>query len=94
MENNNIALKEALISFLKDFNRAWYSIEEPVALITKHFDLKADNEWWVWITLHTSAWDESMNATKDIDLADLQSTVNWLKNRARIYLHNEFWVDA
>lgn len=44
MENKNVALKEALLNFLKDFDRARYSIEEPVALLTKHFDLKADNE--------------------------------------------------
>ena len=94
MENGNTALRDALLNFLEDFDKARYSIEEPVALLTKHFDLKADSEWWVRIVLHTSDWDVGMNGTRDIDLADLQSTINWLKNRAKVYLHNEFWIDV
>lgn len=94
MENKDTALKEALLAFLEDFNKSRYAIEEPVSLLEKYFDLKTDKEWWTRMILHTSDWDRNMYATKDIDLADLQSTVNWLKNRATICLRNEFWINA
>lgn len=94
MENKNVALKEALLNFLEAFDKSWYAIEEPVTLLSKYFDLKADSKWWVWITLHTQDWDINLNWTQDIDLADLQSTINWLKNRATICLRNEFWINV
>jgi len=36
------AIAETLREFLKHFNRAWYSIEEPVRELEKFFDLTTD----------------------------------------------------
>jgi hypothetical protein len=36
------AIAETLREFLKHFNKAWYSIEEPVRELEKFFDLTAD----------------------------------------------------
>ena len=80
------AIAETLKEFLKHFNRAWYSIEEPVRELEKFFDLTADKNWIVYIFIKTKEWDFSMGYTTDIDLADLQNVVNYLKVKADIYL--------
>lgn len=80
------AIAETLREFLKHFDRAWYSIEEPVRELEKFFDLTADKNWIVYIFIKTKEWDFSMGYTTDIDLADLQNVVNYLKNKADIYL--------
>ena len=80
------AIAETLREFLKHFNKAWYSIEEPVKELEKFFDLTTDWDWIVYIFVKTKEWDFSMGYTIDIDLADLQSVVNYLKVKADIYL--------
>lgn len=82
------AIAETLASFLKHFNRAWYSIEEPVRELDKFFDLTTDENGTVYIFVKTKEWDFPMGYTTDIDLADLQNVVNYIKYKARIYLHN------
>lgn len=80
------AIAEALASFLKHFNRAWYSIEEPVRELDKFFDLATDGNGTVYIFVKTKEWDFPMGYTTDIDLADIQNVVNYLKVKADIYL--------
>lgn len=80
------AIAETLREFLKHFNKAWYSIEEPVKELEKFFDLTADKNWIVYIFIKTKEWDFSMGYTTDIDLADLQNVINYLKFKADIYL--------
>lgn len=80
------AITETLAEFLKHFNRAWYSIEEPVKELEKFFDLTTDWDWIVYIFIKTKEWDFSMGYTTDIDLADLQNVVNYLKVKADVYL--------
>ena len=80
------AIAETLREFLKHFNKAWYSIEEPVRELEKFFDLTADWDWIVYIFVKTKKWDFSMGYTTDIDLADLQNVINYLKFKADIYL--------
>lgn len=80
------AITEALAEFLKHFNRAWYSIEEPVRELEKFFDLTTDENGVVYIFIKTKEWDFSMGYTTDIDLADLQNVINYLKFKADIYL--------
>lgn len=80
------AMAETLREFLKHFNRAWYSIEEPVKELEKFFDLTTDWDWVVYIFVKTKEWDFSMGYTTDIDLADLQNVINYLKFKADIYL--------
>ena len=80
------AIAETLREFLKHFDRAWYSIEEPVRELEKFFDLTADKNWIVYIFIKTKEWDFSMGYTTDIDLADLQNVINYLKFKADIYL--------
>lgn len=80
------AIAETSAEFLKHFNRAWYSIEEPVKELEKFFDLTTDKDGVVYIFIKTKEWDFSMGYTSDIDLADLQSTINYLKVKADVYL--------
>lgn len=80
------AIAETLREFLKHFNRAWYSIEEPVKELEKFFDLTTDWDWVVYIFVKTKEWDFSMGYTTDIDLADLQNVINYLKFKADVYL--------
>ena len=80
------AIAETLASFLKHFNRAWYSIEEPVRELDKFFDLTTDENGTVYIFVKTKEWDFSMGYTTDIDLADIQNVVNYLKVKANVYL--------
>ena len=80
------AIAETLREFLKHFNKAWYSIEEPVKELEKFFDLTTDWDWIVYIFVKTKEWDFSMGYTTDIDLADLQNVINYLKFKADIYL--------
>lgn len=80
------AIAETLAEFLKHFDRAWYSIEEPVRELEKFFDLTTDWDGIVYIFVKTKEWDFSMGYTADIDLADLQNVVNYLKVKANVYL--------
>ena len=80
------AIAETLASFLKHFNRAWYSIEEPVRELDKFFDLTTDENGIVYIFVKTKEWDFPMGYTTDIDLADIQNVVNYLKVKANVYL--------
>lgn len=80
------AITGTLAEFLKHFNRAWYSIEEPVKELEKFFDLTTDENGVVYIFIKTKEWDFSMGYTTDIDLADLQNVVNYLKVKADVYL--------
>lgn len=86
MAKQEEAIAETLREFLKHFNRAWYSIEEPVKELEKFFDLTTDWDWVVYIFVKTKEWDFSMGYTTDIDLADLQNVINYLKFKADIYL--------
>lgn len=88
------AIISAFKSFLCDFAYAFYSIDNPVERLERHFDLVTDKEWYVSITLHTYDWDVYLGSTHDIDLADLQSTINWLKTKAANVLRLQYWFDA
>ena len=80
------AIAEALAEFLERFNRAWYSIKEPKEELEKFFDLQDSWDGIVYIFVKTKEWDFSMGYTMDIDLADLQNVVNYLKVKADVYL--------
>lgn len=80
------AIVNSLTQFLHHFDRARYSIEEPVKELEKFFDLSTDWDGVVYIFIKTKEWDLSMGYTTDIDLADLQSVVNYLKVKANVYL--------
>ena len=54
--------------------------------LEKFFDLTTDWDWIVYIFVKTKEWDFSMGYTTDIDLADLQNVINYLKFKADIYL--------
>lgn len=86
MQKQEKAIAASLAEFLNHFNRAWYSIEEPVKELEKFFDLSTDWDGIVYIYVKTKEGDFSMGYTMDIDLADLQSTVNYLKVKADVYL--------
>ena len=88
------AIISAFKQFLYDFNYAFYSIENPVERLERHFELVSDKEWFVSITLHTYDWDVYLGSTHDIDLADLQSTINWLKSRAANALRLQYNINA
>ena len=72
--------------FLKDFDMARYVIDNPVERLEKYFKLLCDKKWTIHITAHTVAWDIELGNTSDIDLADLQNVIYWLRNRAKNYL--------
>jgi len=80
------AIAETLREFLKHFNRAWYSIKEPKEELEKFFDLQDNWDGIVYIFVKTKEWDFSMGYTTDIDLADIQNVVNYLKVKADVYL--------
>lgn len=88
------AIISAFKSFLYDFTYAFYDIKNPVERLEKHFELITDQDWFVNITLHTYDWDVYLGSTHDIDLADLQSTINWLKTKAANVLRLQYWLDA
>jgi hypothetical protein len=54
--------------------------------LEKFFDLTTDENGVVYIFIKTKEWDFSMGYTTDIDLADLQNVVNYLKVKADVYL--------
>ena len=80
------AIAEALAEFLKHFNRAWYSIEEPAKELEKFFDLQDSWDGIVYIFVKTKEWDFSMGYTMDISLDDIQNMINYLKLKADVYL--------
>ena len=94
MDKQDIAIIESCKWFLKAFDRAWYSIDEPVSLLEKYFDIFTDWDGLTSFYIHTTEWDFTMGYTLDVDIADLQSTVNWLKNRVKNYLRLEYSIDA
>ena len=79
------ATKETLQKFLEHFNVAWYSLKEPVRELEKFFNIYSKG-WTVYIYLKTKEWEMSMWQTNDIDLADLQNVINYLKVKAEVYL--------
>lgn len=82
------AIINSLEKFLKHFDRAWYSIKEPVKELEEFFDLTTDKDWVIYIFVKTKEGDFSMGYTTDIDLADTQNVVNYLKVKANVYLRN------
>ena len=90
----NSAIKNCLLWFLKEFDRARYSIDEPVKTLEKYFDLHSDGDWLVYIFMQTAEWKLTMGYTMDIDLADLQNVINYLKARAKNYLWFNYNIDA
>ena len=80
------AIVNSLNKFLKHFDRAWYSIKEPVKELEEFFDLTSDKDWVVYIYVKTKEGDFSMWYTTDIDIGDVQSLVNYLKWRADVYI--------
>ena len=79
-----------LKAFLKHFDRAWYSIKEPVKELEQYFDLTTDWDWVVYVHIKTKGWDYSMGYTTDVDAWDIQTMVNWLKRRAEITLRHMY----
>ena len=90
MERQNRAIIKTLKAFLKHFDRAFYSIEEPVKELEKFFELNTDWDWIIYISVRTSEWDFTMGYTTDIDIGDIQSVINWLKRRADNALRFEY----
>lgn len=82
------AIINSLEKFLKHFDRAWYSIKEPVKELEEFFDLTSDKDWVIYIFVKTKEGEFSMGYTTDIDIWDVQSLINYLKYKARIYIHN------
>lgn len=80
------AIIASLKKFLKHFDRAWYSIKEPVKELEEFFDLTSDKDWVIYIFVKTKEGEFSMGYTTDIDIWDVQSLVNYLKRRADVYI--------
>ena len=80
------AIIASLEKFLKHFDRAWYSIKEPVKELEEFFDLTSDKDWVIYIFVKTKEGDFSMGYTTDIDIWDVQSLVNYLKWKADVYI--------
>ena len=88
------AIRECLMWFLSDFNFARYVIDNPVERLEKYFDLHCDKEWRIYVSMHTYEWDIELWETSDIDLADLQNVIYWLRNRVKNYLWLNYNIDA
>ena len=86
MEKQDKAIANSLREFLSRFDCAFYSLDEPVKELEKYFDLSSDWDGIVYIYIKTKEGDFSMGYTEDIDLADLQTVINYLKRRADVYL--------
>lgn len=82
------AIADTMRAFLYHFDCARYSIKEPVAELEKFFDLTTGEDGTTYIFAKTKEGDFSMGYTQDIDLADLQNVVNYLKVKANVYLRN------
>ena len=80
------AIIDSLNKFLKHFDKAWYSIKEPIKELEEFFDLTSDKDWVIYIFVKTKEGDFSMGYTTDIDIGDIQSLINYLKRRADIYI--------
>lgn len=80
------AIINSLEKFLKHFDRAWYSIKEPVKELEEFFDLTSDKDWVIYIFVKTKEGGFSMGYTTDIDIWDVQSLINYLKRRADVYI--------
>lgn len=80
------AIINSLEKFLKHFDRAWYSIKEPVKELEEFFDLTSDKDWVIYIFVKTKEGEFSMGYTTDIDIWDVQSLINYLKRRADVYI--------
>lgn len=94
MDKQSKAIVTALQAFLKEFDCAFYSIEEPVKALEKYFDLQTDWDWIIYVHVKTSEWEFSHGYILDIDLADLQSVINWLKNYTKNVLRFTYNVYA
>lgn len=80
------AIIDSLNKFLKHFDKAWYSIKEPIKELEEFFDLTSDKDWVIYIFVKTKEGDFSMGYTTDIDIGDIQSLINYLKRRADVYI--------
>ena len=72
------AIINTLKAFLKEFNCAFYALPEPVKQLEKYFDLHTD---WDYISVYVKTPEGNFSHwyILDIDIADLQSIINWLK---------------
>ena len=94
MDKQDLAIIDALQKFLKEFDCAFYAIKEPVRSLEKYFDLQSDGDWIIYVHLKTSEWEFSHWYILDVDMADLQSIINWLRNYSKNILRLEYHIDA
>ena len=94
MEKQDLAIIEALQNFLEEFDCAFYALEEPIKKLEKYFDIHTDWDWVIYVHVKTSEWEFSHWYILDVDIADLQSIINWLKNYTRNVLRLQYWLDV
>lgn len=94
MEKQDLAIIETLQNFLNEFNCAFYALEEPVKQLEKYFDLHTDWDWIIYVHVKTSEWEFSHWYILDVDMADLQSIINWLKKYSENVLRHLYNINA
>lgn len=94
MEKEDLAIIDTLQKFLDKFNCAFYAIEEPVKSLEEFFDLHTDWDWVIYVHIKTSEWEFSHWYILDVDMWDLQSIINWLKNYSTNILRHQYGIDA
>lgn len=88
------AIITTLKAFLKEFDCAFYSLKEPVRQLEKYFDLVSDWDGVIYCHVKTPIGEFSHWYILDIDMADLQSIINWLKRYTENVLMHLYHVDV
>ena len=94
MEKQDLAIIETLQSFLNEFNCAFYALEEPIKKLEKYFDLHTDWNWIIYVHVKTPEWEFSHWYILDVDIADLQSIINWLRKYSENVLRHLYHIDV
>lgn len=92
-EKQNEAIIKTLQDFLSEFNCAFYALSEPVKQLEKYFNFFFDWEA-ISVYLKTPEWEFSHWYILDVDIADLQSIINWLKKYSENILRHVYHLDA
>lgn len=94
MKKQDKAIVETLQKFLNEFNCAFYALSEPVKQLGKYFDLHTDWDWIIHVSVKTPVWEFSHWYILDVDIADLQSIINWLRKHSENVLRLQYWINA
>lgn len=94
IQKQNEAIIASLRWFLDEFNCAFYALPEPVKQLEKYFDLHTDWDWIIYVHVKTYMWEFSHWYILDVDIADLQSIINWLKKYTENVLRHVYNLDV